>query len=119
MGDIELVYWDNHHCTISRARSSSNWAISARNVYRLKGSGSSSYQTLLAQAAGEGASTAQASEAPTEVWFQVYLHIDQDIKLLPVEPGIIKLNLSLRPYQIVLHRDDTRKENIVIEKLDT
>ena len=67
LGDIELVYWDNHHCTIFRARSSSNWAISARNVHRLKGSGSSSYQTLLPRAAGEGVSTAQASEAPSEV----------------------------------------------------
>ena len=62
-----IVYWDNHHCTISGARSSSNWAFSARNVHRLKGSGSSSYQTLSPRAAGEGVSTAQASEAPTEV----------------------------------------------------
>ena len=67
LGDIELVYWDSHHCTISRARSSSNWATSARNVHRLKGSGSSSYQTLLPRAAGEGVSTAQASKIPTEV----------------------------------------------------
>ena len=67
-GDIELVYWDNHLCTISRARSSSNWAISVCNVQRLKGSGSSSYQTILPRAAWEGVSTVQASKAPSEVW---------------------------------------------------
>ena len=43
-------------------------AISAHIVHILKGSGSSSYQTLFPQGAGEGVSTAQASEAPTEVF---------------------------------------------------
>ena len=50
------------------ARSSSNWSISACIRHRLKGSGSSSFQTLLPQADGEGVSTAQASEAPSEVY---------------------------------------------------
>ena len=70
LGDIELMYWDGHMCTISKTKSSSDWTLVTHRVLRLQieWRGSSSYQTLSSQAAVEGVSTAQASNALSEVW---------------------------------------------------
>ena len=85
MGDIELVYWDNHHCTISRARSSANWAISAHDVYRLKGSGSCSYRQELL---GRGLAQPRQAKPPLRFVFHRpfsrtndlrYIHISLEI----------------------------------------